>query len=418
MTGVGAVAERTSSGLGLGFVGEVRKQSTQLAAPLSAEDQLVQSMPDVSPTKWHLAHTTWFFETFVLRPFLPEYRVFSPEFELLFNSYYNSIGQQHPRPRRGMLSRPSLSEVLHYRELVDRELQRLGVEGLDEEFSEVATLLELGAHHEQQHQELMLTDIKHVLFQNPSFPDYCALPDAPFRMAPARASGSAQWLHYDGGVVPIGASGAGFHFDNEAPRHDALIRDFRLRDQPLLVADVLSFMEAGGYRDPLLWLSEGWSWVQKEQVEHPLYFVPRGEGWSAFTHHGLQPLDPRQVACHLTFFEADAMARFFEARLPTEFEWEHAARSASGRERSETSSIALMESGVWEWTSSSYLPYPGFRTAAGSVGEYNGKFMHNQMVLKGRSWATPRGHERISYRNFFPSSAAWQLTGVRLAKDA
>lgn len=423
MAGAGSVVERASIRLRIEFVLNVRKQSVRLAETLSVEDQLVQSMPDASPTKWHLAHTTWFFETFVLRRFLLGYRVHCSDFELLFNSYYNSIGQQHPRSRRGMISRPSLSEVLEYREIVEAALQELEGEAVVGDAQELLILLELGAQHEQQHQELMLTDIKHVLFQNPSFPAYCQLSDAPFKMQPAQAETDAKWVRYDGGVRAVGAEPAGFHFDNEGPVHDVMLRDFYLSDQPLLVAHVLEFIEAGGYADPLLWLSEGWAWVQKCQVEHPLYYVRRKQGLSVFTHQGLQPLEAPQVACHLSFFEADALARFFGARLPTEFEWEHAAWTSLARMTNppnshEESSIPLMKSGVWEWTGSAYLAFPGYRPAAGAVGEYNGKFMHNQMVLRGRSWATPAGHERITYRNFFPGSSAWQFTGVRLAKDA
>lgn len=423
MGSVGGGLHGSGGRVRLGPLLEIRSRSEQIAEPLSAEDQLVQSMPDVSPTKWHLAHTTWFFETFVLRRFHPEYSGFRPHYEVLFNSYYNSVGQQHPRPMRGMLSRPSLEEILEYRRVVDEALTELAEMGDVEEFAEVNALLELGGHHEQQHQELMLSDIKHVLFQNPSAPAYVARAAERSSFEPARAVGDARYLPIEGGLVSIGCQGGAFSFDNERPAHQAFLSDFALSERPLIVADVLEFIEAGGYADPLLWLSDGWAWRRDHQVDSPLYYTKQESGWSIFTHHGLEHADPSQVACHLTFFEADAMARFFGARLPTEFEWEHAARvqaSPKGRRGSEepSRSVPLMASGVWEWTSSAYLPYPGYRPAPGAVGEYNGKFMHNQMVLRGRSWATSRGHERVSYRNFFPSAAAWQFTGVRLARDA
>lgn len=404
---------------------KVRGQTEALASPLSAEDQTVQSMPDVSPTKWHLAHTSWFFETFLLKPFHRDYRVFSEQYETLFNSYYNAIGQPFARARRGLLSRPGKDEVLAYRHHVDQAMEQL----LVNPDKQTAHLVELGLQHEEQHQELLLTDIKHVLAQNPLHPVYIAREDSPSSTSDRTVRSALDFVPFEGGIVHVGHEGDGFHFDNEAPRHRVLLADFELATRPLNNQDVLSFIEAGGYENPLLWLSDGWQYVISHQITHPLYYEKTVDGWMQFTLHGLLPLLEEETACHLSYFEADAIARFLGARLPTEFEWEHAAslsanaptvfnqRSLSpGAPNLRTLGLAQLLGGVWEWTQSAYAPYPGYEPAAGAVGEYNGKFMHNQYVLRGGSLATPTSHVRITYRNFFPSSTCFQFSGARLAK--
>ena len=373
----------------------IRKATTGLAAGLSAEDCALQSMPDASPVKWHLVHTTWFFETFLLARFASGYRDFHPAHRFLFNSYYNAVGEQFPRAQRGMISRPSLEEVRRYREHVDAGMAALlGGATLPDE---ALGLAELGLHHEQQHQELVLTDLKHLLSLNPLAPAYRE--GAPRPAAPAALA----WQAHAGGETWIGHDGAGFAFDNELPRHRVLLEPFELASRPATNAEFLAFVEDGGYRRPELWLSEGWAIARAQGWAAPLYWRKRDGAWTEFTLHGAQPLDAHASVAHLSHFEADAFARWAGARLPTEFEWEHAAPDAGA---------------VWEWTSSSYGPYPGYRPAAGAVGEYNGKFMSNQYVLRGGSSATPPGHLRPSYRNFFPSGARWQFSGVRLARDA
>jgi ergothioneine biosynthesis protein EgtB len=352
-------------------------------------------MPDASPVKWHLAHTTWFFETFVLERHAGGHRPFHPAFRFLFNSYYNAVGEQFPRPQRGMVSRPGLQEVLRYRAYVDAGMARLlGGRALS---AEALDLVELGLQHEQQHQELILTDVKHLLSLNPLEPAYGAR--APH---PARTAQPLAWRACEGGAVEIGHDGTGFAFDNELPRHGQLLVPFEIASRPATNGEYLAFVEDGGYRRPELWLSEGWQAVLAQRWEAPLYWRRRDGAWHEFTLRGLQPLDPECPVSHVSHFEADAYARWANARLPTEFEWEHAARDGGQ---------------VWEWTSSSYGPYPGYRPAPGAVGEYNGKFMSNQYVLRGGSCATPAGHARRSYRNFFPSAARWQFSGVRLARD-
>jgi len=372
----------------------IRRATESLAAGLSAEDCALQSMPDASPVKWHFAHTTWFFETFVLERHDAAHRPFDPAFRYLFNSYYNGVGEQYPRPHRGLLSRPGLDEVLRYRAHVD-ELMRallagrtLGAEALG--------LIELGLHHEQQHQELIVTDALHLLSLNPLAPAWRA-----GRPETAVAAG-LQWQHHAGGEAEIGHNGAGFAFDNEMPRHRVLLEPFELASRAATNAEYLAFVQDGGYRKPDLWLSEGWACAQAQRWEAPLYWRRQDDGWMEFTLHGLQPLDVNASAVHLSHFEADAFARWSHARLPTEFELEAAGGAFAD---------------VWQWTSSSYGPYPGYRPAPGAVGEYNGKFMSNQYVLRGGSSATPPGHLRASYRNFFPSAARWQFSGVRLARD-
>jgi ergothioneine biosynthesis protein EgtB len=379
----------------------VRARSVALIAPLSAEDCQLQSMPDASPSKWHLAHTTWFFETFLLERFEPGFRPFDAAFRVLFNSYYQGVGAMHPRAQRGLLSRPRLEEVLAWRRQVDARMQAL----MSTPHDDWRSLLQLGLNHEQQHQELLLTDIQHALWCNPVLPAYA--PDAP---RPVQA-GPLRWLPVAGGVVPLGHDAAldgAFHFDNEGPRHQQLLRDFELASRPVSYGDFQAFIADGGYRRPELWLSMGWDWVRAGQRRAPLYWLDDGD--SAFTLRGRMSNDAQATLPHLSYFEADAYARWAGARLPTEGEWEHAARQPQ-------LPLEQMFGQVWQWTQSAYAAYPGYRPAAGAVGEYNGKFMCNQFVLRGSSCATPSGHARASYRNFFPPEAQWQFSGLRLARD-
>ena len=404
---------------------EVRAASLALAEPLSPEDCAIQSMPDASPVKWHLAHTTWFFETFILAPRGIE--PFRPEFRVLFNSYYQSVGDRHPRPERGMLSRPSLDEVVDYRRHVDAAMSRVLSEGtLD---APTRALVELGLHHEQQHQELILTDVKHLLSRNPLHPMYRKLwPLTAIRPGPTR------WIRVQGGVHEVGHAGAGFSFDNESPRHRVLLEDFEIASHPVTHGDFLAFIEAGGYRRPDLWLSAGWDTVVARGWEAPAYWQRGEDGqWLTFTLHGLESVEPYAPVCHVSFYEAEAYARWAGARLPTEAECEIAVADTpiegnfveSGalhplatREATPDGALAQAYGDVWEWTRSDYGPYPGFVPAPGAVGEYNGKFMANQYVLRGGSCATPRSHIRATYRNFFPADARWQFSGLRLARDA
>lgn len=371
-----------------------RARTLALAAPLSDEDAQLQSMPDASPAKWHLAHTTWFFEALVLQPHLPGYRVFDERWPRLFNSYYESLGPRHARPQRGLLSRPSFAEVKAYRQHVEVALADLLPFAPDA----ARALIELGCHHEQQHQELLLTDILHAFSCNPLLPAYQA-----GRPAAARAP-AQRWLQHPGGIVDIGHAGQGFAFDNEGPRHRALLQPFEIGNRLVTCGEYADFIDAGGYREPLLWLSDGWATVQAQGWQRPLYWQPDG---SVFGLHGAQPLDPGAPVMQLSFYEACAFAEWAGARLPTEFEWE-AAAALQGFEQAADQ--------AWQWTRSSYGPYPGFKPAAGAVGEYNGKFMVGQQVLRGGSLATPPGHARPSYRNFFPPAARWQFSGLRLAR--
>jgi len=354
--------------------------------------------------KWHMAHTAWFFETFMLERFEPRHSSFHPMFRMLFNSYYNGIGEKHERSRRGLLTRPSLEEVKAYRRNVDERVGEL----LSSMVSpEMEALIELGLQHEQQHQELMLTDVKHLLWANPLKPAYF-----PAEGASAEAQGELRWVAFHGGVTQIGHGSEGFCFDNEMPRHRQFIEPFSIALRSITNEEYLGFMEDGGYADPSLWLSEGWDWIGANRIAHPLYWQSDAQDpqrWREFTLHGMQPLDPHRTAMHLSYFEADAYARWAGARLPTEAEWELAARSDAD--------IRGLFGDCWQWTSSSYAPYPGYRPAEGVIGEYNGKFMANQYVLRGSSLATPQGHARIAYRNFFPATARWQFTGVRLARS-
>jgi ergothioneine biosynthesis protein EgtB len=399
----------------------VRARSEALAAPLSPEDACVQSMPDASPTKWHLAHTTWFFEHFVLAEHLPGYQVFHERYGYLYNSYYFTVGQMHLRPRRGLVTRPSLAEVLAYRKHVDTAMAQL----LDAQAGDagLAQLVTLGLHHEQQHQELILTDIKHLLAQNPLLPAYVALPPA------ARNEATPlEWVPGTTGIVEIGHAGAGFAFDNETPRHRVLLRDHALASRPVSNAEFREFIEDGGYATTALWLSDGWSTVVAEGWQRPLYW--QEDLGQAFTLGGVRPLDPAAPVTHLSYYEADAFARWAGARLPSESEWEAAAAhhtvagnfadSGALEPLAPTRGPGLRQlyGDTWEWTASPYAPYPGFRPLAGSLGEYNGKFMCSQLVLRGGSCATPAGHVRPTYRNFFYPAQRWQFSGLRLAKDA
>lgn len=370
----------------------VRAHTEMLAAPLSAEDAAIQSMPDASPVKWHLAHTTWFFETVILAQ-LPGYKPFDPRFAYLFNSYYEALGPRHPRPRRGLITRPSLEEVYAWRAHVDAAMA--GAFG-DERLQDA---IALGLHHEQQHQELMLTDVKHAFFSNPILPSYRA--DTPVTQAPM----PLEWISLPGGISLVGHDGPDFAFDNEGPRHQALLQPFRIASRPVTNGEYKTFIADGGYRRPEFWLSEGWTRVQEDGWEAPLYWLKDNDGTeSVFTLSGVQPLDFNAPVEHVSFFEAAAYAAWAKARLPTEFEWEVA-------------SPQFAHGAVWEWTRSSYDPYPGFKAFEGIAAEYNGKFMVGQIVLRGGSVATPPGHVRPTYRNFFPPSARWQFSGIRLAGD-
>ncbi|MFZ4878160.1 ergothioneine biosynthesis protein EgtB [Janthinobacterium sp. Mn2066] len=399
---------------------QVRQHSLRLAEPLSEEDCGAQSMPDASPVKWHLAHTTWFFETFILEALEPDFTPFHPAFRVLFNSYYNGVGDKHPRAQRGLLTRPDLAQVRAYRHDVDARIVRLLASELPRsERERLSMLLVLGLEHEQQHQELLLTDVKHLLAQSPLFPVYLET------VAVAQpGSVASEWLAFEGGLTDIGHTGDGFCFDNELPRHRQYVAPFELASCLVTNGDYLDFIEAGGYRTASLWLSEGWDWVRNQHLTCPLYWQQGEDGrWLEFTLHGLQPLDLRQPATHLSLFEADAYAHWAGARLPTEAEWELAAHDVAVQTGSLHPAVAGSVDGLqqmfghcWQWTSSSYAPYPGYRPAAGALGEYNGKFMLNQYVLRGSSCATPAGHARASYRNFFPAGARWQFAGIRLAR--
>jgi ergothioneine biosynthesis protein EgtB len=415
----------TSQPSGLGrFYAWVRQASESLSETLSDADATVQSMPDASPAKWHLAHTTWFFETMMLKPHLPGYRVFDNAFNFLFNSYYETIGDRHPRPKRGMLTRPSLESILSYRAHVDAGVQRLLQRAPS---TSVVELLELGCNHEQQHQELLLTDILHLFSQNPLRPAY-RKPEA--SMGKAAIPGPAQYKQFVGGVVEIGHNDDGFGFDCEGPCHRVFLEPFQLANRLVTNAEWVEFISDRGYSDARLWLSDGWAKARTEGWSAPLYWEKRdGEFWT-MTLHGAQKVDLAAPVAHVSYFEADAFANWAGRRLPTEAEWEHAAQPLSQggnfadsghlqpKPLSSTSDeLQQMFGDVWEWTRSPYSPYPRFRAAEGAVGEYNGKFMCGQFVLRGGSCATPPGHIRPSYRNFFPPDARWQFSGLRLAED-
>lgn len=425
----------------IGQFNEVRAVSVALARPLSPEDCQVQSMPNASPVKWHLAHTTWFFETFILSVFNPTYVVYSPAYRVLFNSYYNAVGEKHPRAARGMLSRPPLSDVLAYREHVDQAMRALCASHGDPA-GVFGALLRIGINHEQQHQELILTDVKHMLSCNPLAPAY--FPSGPARLAAhgdhcaAHALEPLAWTEFAGGVVSIGRcpdaneTRPGFSFDNESPRHQVFLQPYALANRLVTQGEYLAFMQDGGYKKAELWLSAGWDAVATNGWIAPMYWTRDGDTWRQFTLHGMCDVDLNAPVTHISYFEADAYARWCGARLPKEAEWEHAAAQYDGPDLDRDN---LQESGYytpvaassrqgmvqlfgdgWEWTSSSYEAYPGFQTPEGAVGEYNGKFMCNQYVLRGGSCVTPASHLRATYRNFFPTDARWQFSAIRLAR--
>jgi ergothioneine biosynthesis protein EgtB len=407
---------------------EVRDFTTFLCQGLEPEDYVVQSNPDVSPTKWHLAHTTWFFETFVLKVWMQRYRSEIPQYAYLFNSYYNAAGDMHRRDLRGLISRPTVGETYRYRASIDEWVAKLIEEADDAVFADLEPIVTLGLHHEQQHQELLVTDIKHVFFQNPLYPVYrtAKAESEPSKVTPQ------QFVEFDEATVLIGHDGSDFSYDNEGPRHRALVPAFSLSNRLITNGEYLAFMEAGGYTRPEFWLSLGWTTVNEQRWQAPLYWVQRDGVWWNFTLSGFRPVNESEPVTHLSYFEADAYANWDGARLPTEFEWERAAghlgmegnfvererfhpapRPATGGQ-----ALFQMFGDVWEWTRSAYLPYPGYRAGPGALGEYNGKFMCNQMVLRGGSCATARHHIRSTYRNFFQPDKRWQFTGVRLARDS
>lgn len=430
----------------IGAFREVRGFTESICEPLATEDYCIQSMPDVSPTKWHLAHTTWFFERFILREHVADYQPHHPQYNYLFNSYYNTIGPQHCRVRRGTLSRPTVQEVYDYRQTIDARLVALLESADDASLAGLETLVTLGLHHEQQHQELMLTDLKHVFSSNPLLPTYRA--DDPGRSRFGETGdgtegegGPARWVEIGEGVYEIGRAidSPGFAFDNETPRHRVFLEPFALASRPTTNGEFLRFIEAGGYDTPELWLSAGWATVQEQGWTHPFYWYrdpDRADAWMQFTLQGPQPLAPDEPVCHLSYFEADAFARWAGHRLPTEAEWEVAAADqpiegnladdrvfhplpCSENPVSDANHQTLRQlfGDVWEWTASQYTPYPGFSPLPGALGEYNGKFMCNQFVLRGGSCFTPKGHLRPTYRNFFAPDARWQCSGLRLAKN-
>jgi ergothioneine biosynthesis protein EgtB len=377
----------------------IRRHTENLVAALSDEDQCIQSMPDASPAKWHRAHSTWFFEEFVVAPHVADYEVFDQDFRFLFNSYYEAVGERHARPMRGMLTRPPTARVAAYRDHVDAAMLRL----LPDAASRVSDLAQLGLQHEQQHQELLVTDMLHGFAQNPLYP---ALQPG-WRDAPGQ-KGAARFRSSPGGLTEIGTEGPGFAFDNETPRHLVHLAPYSIADRLVTNAEYAAFIADGGYRTATLWMSDGWSVVQAEEWRAPMYWRQLDGAWHQFGPGGLAALEPAAPVRHVSWYEADAFARWAGARLPTEAEWEHA---------SETLDLADMTGRVWQWTNSAYLPYPGFRAAEGAIGEYNGKFMINQMVLRGGSIATPSGHTRPGYRNFFHPDKRWQFAGLRLAKE-
>jgi len=403
---------------------EVRAQSRDICRPLAVEDHVIQSMPDASPPKWHLAHTTWFFENFLLLPFLKGYRPFHPEYGLLFNSYYETVGRFFPRAQRGLLSRPTVEEVHRYRDHVDQHIRDLLDSAPEDNRREVAARVALGLNHEQQHQELLFTDIKHLFASNPLRPVYRESAAA-IRQATTRAQG---WSTWPAGVYEIGHDGGGFAFDNESPRHRVYLNAFRLADRPVTNGEYLEFMDAGGYGNPALWLSQGWQAVREKDWNAPLYWANTDGAWWTMTLAGMRRVDEREPVCHVSFLEAHAYARWRGKRLPTEAEWEIVGQQQpvagnfadSGflhpSPANGTATPAQMFGDVWEWTQSAYSPYPGYRPLAGTLGEYNGKFMSSQYVLRGGSCVSPAGHLRATYRNFFYPADRWQFSGIRLAE--
>ena len=421
-------ATRTPNGLDwIERYRSVRRQTEHLCEPLVAEDYVVQSMPDVSPTKWHLAHTSWFFETFLLGPHLAEYQPFNPHFAYLFNSYYVTVGDRHCRQNRGLLSRPTVREVYDYRRHIDAAMERFLANLTDAQLSELAAVIEIGLHHEQQHQELMLTDVKHVFWVNPMRPAYRRREDrAPGELPPMR------WVDVGEGLHWAGHDGNGFAFDNEGPRHRVFLEPFQVGSRLVTNGEYQRFMNDAGYSRADLWLSMGWAAAQAEQWRAPLYWIEQDGQWWHHTLAGLRLVDDDEPVCHVSYFEADAYARWAGVRLPSEFEWEVASLDVSASDgnfvegelyhpaplRGGAAGLHQMFGDVWEWTRSAYLAYPGYQPPVGALGEYNGKFMCNQFVLRGGSCATPASHIRRTYRNFFPPDARWQFMGFRLARDA
>ena len=397
-----------------------RARTERLCEPLEPEDHQLQSMPDCSPPKWHLAHTAWFFETFILAPHSPGYRPYRPQFTYLFNSYYDAVGDRWPRPARGLLSRPTVGEVYAYRRAVDERMLALLEHADDRTFAELLPIVELGLNHEEQHQELLLTDLKHAFGLNPLRPEYLPPDDRPKADTPP-----LEWEQHTAGVRVVGHDGTGFAFDNEGPRHRVFTAACAIASRPVSNREYLEFIADGGYDRPELWLSDGWAACRRAGWSTPLYWHADGAGYAQFTLRGMRPLAPDEPVCHISYYEADAYARWAGSRLPTEFEWETAAKAHEVRgnflesERFHPAGVSSSFYGdVWTWTSGPYVSYPGYRPAAGALGEYNGKFMCNQIVLRGGSCVTPEGHVRPTYRNFFPAEARWQFSGLRLAKDA
>ena len=406
----------------------VRDFTARLCRNLQPEDYVVQSMPDVSPTKWHLAHTSWFFETFVVKVWMPRYRSEVPQYAYLFNSYYNAAGDMHRRDLRGLISRPTVAETYRFRDSIDDCVRKLLEEADEALLAEIEPVLTLGLHHEQQHQELLLTDIKHVLAQNPLYPVF----EDSARFGESGRVSPQEFVEYDETTISIGHDGDGFSYDNEGPRHRALVAAFSLSNRLITNGEYLAFMEAGGYTRPEYWLSLGWTTINEQRWRAPLYWIERDGTWWNFTLSGFRPIHETEPVTHLSYFEADAYANWAGARLPTEFEWERAARDlpitgnfvddqrfhpAPASAASNENELLQIYGDVWEWTRSAYLPYPGYRAGPGALGEYNGKFMCNQMVLRGGSCATSRDHIRPTYRNFFQPEKRWQFTGIRLARD-
>jgi len=418
--------DRAGDGLLANRYQEIRRQTEALCEPLEVDDYLVQSMPDASPVKWHLAHTTWFFETFILRRHLPDYPPYHPQFGFLFNSYYDAVGARWPRAERGLLTRPTVTEVFRYRAHVDEHMVQLLGGSYSPPTDDMAAAVVLGLNHEQQHQELILTDLKHAWGGNPLHPVYRpAVPDDGER--PRR-----RWLEFPEGLAWIGHDGAGFAFDNEAPRHRVFLHAFCLANHLATNSEYCAFVQDGGYNRPELWLSDGWAARQARGWTAPLYWQREDDDWFVVTLAGLRPLVAAEPVCHVSYYEADAFARWAGGRLPSEAEWETAAaftnptghflesgrfHPAAAPAADDTGPPYQMHGDAWQWTASPYVPYPGYQAAAGALGEYNGKFMCNQFVLRGASCVTPRSHARNTYRNFFPPDARWQFAGIRLAKD-
>lgn len=408
-----------------GLFSRTRKTTLDLVAPLERDDYMVQSTPDTSPPKWHLGHTTWFFDNFILKQYQNNYTPSDPNYDFVFNSYYETVGTYVPKPSRATISRPSLEKVLEYRELTESALLNLIEDEKSKNHGEVLDRTLLGVNHEQQHQELLLMDIKRNFYSSSLRPSYRRKSSA------SQKPGPVKWLHFDPGVQQIGHNGKGFSFDNEFPRHNELIHPFSIADRPATNGEFLEFIQDGGYEKPELWLSGGWSWRLKNNVRHPLYWEREGDSYSFFTFSGMKPLDPYEPVSHVSYYEADAFARWSGCRLPTETQWEFAASENNSDYQSnhlelrhfrplipENSSGPMKGIGnTWEWTSSAYLAYPGYRPLPGSLGEYNGKFMSDQMVLRGASYATPKGHSRPSYRNFYHPASRWQFSGIRLSRD-